>query len=146
MNTFFWHGVVRRVLFIALLVLSPSLYAEIIVVVGIKSPLVTLSKNQVKDIFLGRLIALPNGSSAIPVDQPENNPLREEFYTKVTHQTAAQVKSHWAKLYFTGRGQPPKEAVNSHEIKRLLNAIPASIAYIERAALDGTVKVIFTMP
>lgn len=146
MKTSFLQGMVRYMLFMALLVLSPSLYAEIMVVVGTKSNLATLTKNQVKDIFLGRLIALPNGSTATPVDLPENNPLREEFYTKVTHQTAAQVKAHWAKLYFTGRGQPPKEAPSSNEIKRILNTIPASIAYIERAALDASVKVVFTMP
>jgi hypothetical protein len=146
MKTSFLRKLLHGSLLIVFLFLSPALSAEVMVVVGTKSNLVALNKNQVKDIFLGRLISLPNGSSATPVDQAETNPLREEFYVKVTNQTAAQVKAHWAKLYFTGRGQPPKEAINSSEIKRLLNAIPASIAYIERAALDSTVKVIFTVP
>lgn len=131
---------------IGLLSISTSLCAEVLIVVGAKSNLTSLSKNQVKDIFLGRVTSLPNGSLAIPLDRLESNPLREEFYFKVTNQTAAQVKAHWAKLYFTGRGVPPKEVGDSAEIKKMLNALPAAISYIDRAALDSAVKVIFSEP
>jgi ABC-type phosphate transport system substrate-binding protein len=146
MNTYFSMRLLRRYLLAALLFSATNLYAEVLVVVGMKNNLTALTKIQVKDVFLGRITSFPNGNAAIPIDQPENLSLREEFYLKVTSQTAAQVKAHWAKLYFTGRGVPPKEGTNSNEIKKLLNAIPASIAYIEKAALDDTVKVIFTVP
>lgn len=146
MDTLFSIRLLRPYLFIALLFSATNLYAEVFVVVGAKSNLSVLTKNQVKDIFLGRVSALPNGSVAIPLDQLENTPLREEFYMKITSQTAAQVKAHWAKLYFTGRGVPPKEGANSNEIKKLLYSIPAAISYIEKTALDDTVKVILTLP
>jgi ABC-type phosphate transport system substrate-binding protein len=127
----------------ALLVLPFSLLADVLVVTGAKSSLITLSKNQVSDVFLGKVASLPDGSSATPIDQSESSPLRDEFYLKVTNKSAAQAKAHWAKLYFTGRGVPPHECIDSGDIKKTLNSTPGTIGYIERSSLDNSVKVIF---
>jgi hypothetical protein len=78
-----------------------------------------------------------------PVDQPESNPLREEFYLKVVNKSAAQAKAHWAKLYFTGRGVPPREGKDSDDIKKILNSTHGAIGYIDQSALDSSVKVLF---
>jgi ABC-type phosphate transport system substrate-binding protein len=128
---------------VALLSLPLSLLADVLVVTGAKSPSITLSKNQVCDVFLGKVASLPDGRSATPIDQPESNPLRDEFYLKVTNKSVAQAKAHWAKLYFTGRGVPPREGTDSGDVKRILNSTPGTIGYIERSSLDSSVKVIF---
>lgn len=127
----------------ALLSLPLALLADVLVVTGAKSPSTTLSKNQVSDVFLGKVVSLPDGSSAAPIDQPESSPLRDEFYSKVANKSAAQAKAHWAKLYFTGRGVPPREGTDSGDIKRILNSTPGAIGYIEQSALDSSVKVVF---
>lgn len=127
----------------ALLLLPPGLLADVLVVTGAKSPSTTLSRNQVSDVFLGKVVSLPDGSSAAPIDQPESSPLRDEFYSKVANKSAAQAKAHWAKLYFTGRGVPPREGTDSNNIKRILNSTPGSIGYIEQSSLDSSVKVVF---
>jgi ABC-type phosphate transport system substrate-binding protein len=126
-----------------LLLLPLSLLADVVVVTGAKSSSITLSKNQVSDVFLGKVTSLPDGSSATPIDQSESSPLRNEFYSKVTNKSAAQAKAHWAKLYFTGRGVPPHECADSGDVKRILNSTPGAIGYIERSSLDSSVKVIF---
>lgn len=126
-----------------LLLLPLSLLADVLVVTGAKSSSITLSKNQVSDVFLGKVASLPDGSSATPIDQPESNPLRDEFYLKVTNKSAAQAKAHWAKLYFTGRGVPPHECIDSGDVKRILNSTPGAIGYIERSSLDSSVRIIF---
>ena len=127
---------------VAVLLLPFSVLADVVVVAGAKSSSIALSKNQVSDLFLGKVVSLPNIRNAAPIDQPESNPLREEFYLKVANKSAAQVKAQWAKLYFTGRGVPPREAVNSDDVKRMLNSIPGAIGYIERTSLDSSVKLI----
>lgn len=111
--------------------------------IGAKNSSIALSKNQVSDLFLGRVTSLPDGSSAIPIDQPESNPLRNEFYLKVANKSATQAKEQWAILHFTGRGMPPREGLDSADVKRILNSTPGAIGYIERSALDNSVKVIF---
>lgn len=131
---------------LALLLPATNLRAELLVVVGAHSSLTGLTLNQAKDLFLGRITCLPNGEAAAPLDQADGSSLREAFYLKVTRLTTAQAKAHWAKLYFTGRGIPPKEGANGSEIKQLLNRIPASISYIEKADFDNTVKVLLSVP
>ena len=108
--------------------------ADVVVVVGSGSSAASLSKEQIADIFLGKSTALT------PIDQPESSPLRDEFYTKVTGRSAAQAKSYWAKMAFTGKGTPPKEAGSSADIKKALSGNPALIGYIEKSAVDGSVK------
>lgn len=127
----------------ALLLLPFSLRADVLVVVGAHSPSISLSRDQVGNLFLGRIVALPGGGVATPIDQSVSSPLRDEFYLKVTNKSAAQAKAHWAKLYFTGRGVPPREGASSDEVKRLLNSIPGAIGYIDRSALDDSVHVVF---
>lgn len=128
---------------VALLLIPLNLIADVLVVTGAKSPSITLSKNQLRDIFLGKVASLPDGSSATPIDQPESNPLRDEFYSKVANMSAAQAKAHWAKLHFTGRGVPPREGTDSDDVKRIVNSTPGAIGYIEQHSLDSSVKVIF---
>ena len=111
--------------------------AEVVVVVGANNPASSLTKEQSSDIFLGK------ASSFIPLDQPESSPLRNEFYSKVTGKTAAQAKSHWSKLSFTGKGTPPKEGRDSNDIKQQLANNPKLIGYIEKSDVDSSVKVIF---
>ena len=114
--------------------------AETVVVVSAKSPAGSMTKDQVADIFMGR------ATNFTPLDQPESSPLRDEFYSKVTGKSAAQAKSYWAKLSFTGKGTPPKEAQNSAEIKKEVAENPGLMGYIEKSAVDGSVKVLYTAP
>lgn len=130
---------------LAALLLAPCALGGEAVVTGAKSPVGALSRTQVRDLFLGYISALPDGSAAVLIDQPESSPLRNEFYLKLTNKTATQAKARWAKLYFTGRGMPPHEGSGNEEIKRFLNATPGAIGYIDQSAVDGSVKVIFVV-
>lgn len=126
----------------SLLTLSPAL-AEVAVVVGPKTPGATLTKEQASAVFLGKNTSLPSGAAVVLFDLPESNPLRDEFYTKVTGKSAAQVKAHWAKMSFTGKGTPPREVASSSELKKSIGGITGGIGYIEKAALDDSVRSVF---
>jgi len=116
--------------------------ADVVVVVSSKCALSTLSKDQVMDIFLGKTTRFPDGAPAIPIDQTEGSRVRDEFYAIFANKSPAQVKAHWTKIIFTGRGQPPKSVLNSVEVRKLIAANPQAISYIERSAVDSTVKVL----
>jgi ABC-type phosphate transport system substrate-binding protein len=117
--------------------------ADVVVVVSAKSQVVALSKSQVADIFLGKSARFPDGSSAVPIDQVEGTAVRDEFYNSIAGKSAAQIKAHWSKIIFTGRGQPPKAVSNSAAARELVATNPQAISYIERSAVDGSVKVLF---
>lgn len=115
-----------------------------VVVVSAKSPVGNLTKEQVADLFMGKMPSLPGGGSAELVDQPESAALRDEFYSKVVGKSAAQARQYWAKLAFTGKGTPPKESSGSADVKKLVAANPNAIGYIEKSAVDGSVKAVYS--
>ena len=114
--------------------------AELVVIVSVKNPLAALRADQVADIFLGQVGRFPDGGDAVALDQGIGSVQRDEFYAKVTAKTPAQVKAYWSKMIFTGRGQPPREAPGSAAIRKLVADNPALIGYIDRSALDSSVK------
>lgn len=140
------RGQLRRYALGALLcgsLLGGAAQAEVVVIVNKSGP-DSMSKEQVADVFLGKAGSLPGGASAVTHDLPESSPLREEFYTKATGKSAAQVKSYWAKMAFTGKGTPPKEG-SSAEVRKSVATTPGGIGYVEKSAVDGSVKVVLTI-
>jgi len=138
-----------RILFMCLclcpaLALSPraARAADLAVIVSARSPVMTLRADQIADIFLSQTNRFPNGSEVVPIDQDLGSPLRNEFYSKVTQRTPALVKAHWARLIFTGRGQPPAEVAGSDAMRKMIADNPGMIGYVERSALDASVRAV----
>lgn len=114
--------------------------AEMVVIVSAKSPVGALRADQVADIFLGQVGRFPDGAEVFALDQALGSPLRNEFYAKVAAKSPVLMKAHWTKMIFTGRGQPPREAPNSAAVRKLVADNPAVIGYIDKSALDASVK------
>ncbi|MCU6434885.1 hypothetical protein LPB67_14000 [Undibacterium sp. Jales W-56] len=117
-----------------------SAMAEVVVVVSPKNPAPQMSSEQAAQYFLGKSTALT------PIDQPESSPIRGEFYKKLADKEASQVKAIWSKLVFTGKGTLPKEYGSSADVKKAIAADANLIGYIEKSAVDSSVKVVATLP
>jgi ABC-type phosphate transport system substrate-binding protein len=126
----------------AMLTLSLALpaMAEVVVVVNPKSAAASMTNDQVAQFFLGKSTAMT------PIDQPESAAIRAEFYKKVTDKEPSQAKALWSKLVFTGKATLPKEVGSSADVKKAVAADPKAIGYIEKSAVDGTVKVVLSAP
>lgn len=116
--------------------------AEVVTVVSPQNPATTLSKSEVSNIFLGKTRHFPDGNSAVPFDQPENSAPRTEFYRSISNRRPSEIKAYWAKMIFTGRGQPPTVADDNNQVKKILTGRPDGIGYIDRSAVDGSIKVL----
>ncbi|MYM70798.1 hypothetical protein GTP55_03425 [Duganella sp. FT109W] len=114
--------------------------AEIVVIVSKQNPATRMFSEQASQFFLGK------SNLFTPVDQADGSAIRNEFYKKVADKDAAQVKALWSKLVFTGKATPPKEFPNSADVKKAVAADPKAIGYIDKSAVDDTVKVILTLP
>ena len=126
------------------LICTHSAFAQVAVVVGVKSEVANLNADQISGIFLGKTDKFPSGATALPLDQSSGSTIRGTFYDKVTGKSEAQVKSAWSRLVFSGKGTPPKEVASSAEVKKLVGANLNAIGYIEKSAVDSSVKVLFT--
>lgn len=119
-----------------------SAAAELVVIVSTKSTVNTLRPEQVAEIFLGQIASFPGGVEAVALDQNIGSPVRDEFYAKVTAKSRPLIKAHWTKMIFTGRGQPPKEIGDSAAVRKKVSENPTLIGYIDKAALDSSVKAV----
>jgi ABC-type phosphate transport system substrate-binding protein len=120
--------------------------ADLVVIVSARNPLTSLRADQVAAIFMAQSGRFPGGEEAVALDQPVGSPLRNTFYQTVAARTPALMKAYWTKMVFTGRGQPPRELANSAAVRKLVADNPAMIAYIERSALDASVKALQVTP
>ena len=120
-------------------ILPASAFAETVVIVSAKNPATRMFSEQAAQFFLGK------STMFTPIDQADGSAIRNEFYKKVTDKDAAQVKAIWSKLVFTGKAQAPKEFKSNAEVKKAVADDPKAIGYIDKSAVDDTVKVILTL-
>jgi len=133
---------------LAAILASATLHAaagEMAVIVSARSAVSALRPEQAADIFLGHAGSFPEGGQAVTLDLPLGSPLRDEFYARLTGKTPALMKSHWTKMIFTGRGHPPRELANSVAVRRMVADNPGMIGYIDKAALDPSVKAVLVL-
>ncbi len=120
-------------------------FSQVAVVVGAKSAASALTADQAAALFLGKSDQLPGVGVALLLDQPESSAVRDAFYTKVTSKSAAQVKAAWSRLVFSGKATPPKEVGSSAEVKKLVASNQNAVGYIEKSAVDASVKVLLSV-
>ena len=111
---------------------SAACAADLVVIVHPSAQ--PLSKEKAGDIFLGK------EPTYAPVDYPDAVPLKAEFYKKLTSRDLTQVKTTWTRVVFTGKGLAPKEYPDAAAVKKAVAADPKAVGYIDKSALDGTVK------
>jgi ABC-type phosphate transport system substrate-binding protein len=137
---------INKTILVACLALSGlASQAQVAVVVGAKSAAASMTAAQAADLFLGKSDQLAGVGVALLLDHPEGDALRDQFYTKVTGKSAAQVKAAWSRLVFSGKATPPKEVANSAEVKKLVATNANAVGYIEKSAVDGSVKVLLSV-
>jgi ABC-type phosphate transport system substrate-binding protein len=109
--------------------------ADVVVIVSAKNTASTMTPDEIANIYLGKSTAMK------PVDNA--TPVRAQFYTKVAGKDEAQVKAIWSKLVFTGKATPPKEMASSADVVKAVAADPNAIGYVDKEAVDGSVKVVY---
>lgn len=114
-------------------------FAELVIIVNPANPATRMFPSQAAQFFLGGSVLFT------PIEQAADSPIRAEFYKKVLEKEPAQVEAIWSKMAFTGKGKPPPEMKNSAEVKKAVAANPKAIGYIEKSAVDDTVKVVTTV-
>src|ERR1700753_707842 len=114
-------------------------YADVVVVVSAKSTTTTLTADEISNIYLGK-------SKVMKPVETAGSPIRSHFYSKVAGKDEAQVKAIWSKLVFTGKATAPKELPSSADVVKAVAEDPNSIGYVDKSAVDSTVKVVYAVP
>lgn len=116
--------------------------AELVVVANAGSGVERLSRDEVINIFLGRYRQLPSGLAALPIDQPAEQPLKAQFYRKLVNKDLAEINAYWARLTFSGKTSPPRQAANAAEVVDWLAHTRGAIGYVERDMVDARIRIV----
>jgi ABC-type phosphate transport system substrate-binding protein len=112
---------------------------EIVVITNTANQASRMFSEQAAQFFLGK------SNQFTPVDQGKESPIRRDFYQKLSGKSLSQVEGIWAKIEFSGKGSMPKAYPNDAAVKKAVAADPTAIGYIDKAAVDDTVKVLLTL-
>ncbi len=125
------------VMLAANLMLIAVAQADVVVIGNLGAP--TMSKDEVSQFFLGK------NQTMKPVDRSSSDPIKAQFYQKLSGQDLSQVKATWSRLVFTGKASAPKELADAAAVKKAVAADPKAIGYIDKSEVDATVKVLLTL-
>lgn len=114
----------------------------VVVVVSSASPVEEMSRLHLSDLYLGRTSRYPDGRPAEPIDQEPGSDVRREFYQTYLGRSQSEIKAHWSKAVFTGRGRPPPDVEDGEEMKEALAGNPRAIGYIDRSLVDDRVRIV----
>lgn len=114
---------------------------SIVVITSILTPSKTLTREQVADIFLGRI---PPGERWKPIDNNEES-LRQQFYQSTANLSSNRARAVWSSLVFANRAIPPRE-MSSEQATLVVAKEPFSITYVFNRRVPKDVKVLLSLP
>jgi ABC-type phosphate transport system substrate-binding protein len=115
--------------------------AQVAVIVNRSSTVATISKNELRRLYLGEEDALPGGKTIVLVEEQN---VRPAFYARVVGMSPDRIKRHWLGKVFSGdRETPPRGFASSLEVVRFVARTPDAIAFVAAAMVDTSVKVLF---
>ena len=112
------------------------------VIVAANADASTLDHAQVQQIFMAKANKV-GSANAVLVYQKPAAPTRVAFDEKVLGKPGPQLTGYWSKLIFTGRAKAPLEEATDAGVVARVASTPGAIGYVDDAAVDASVKVVF---
>lgn len=122
---------------ISFLILSIYLQADIIIVGNLKCKTTTLSKIELKNLYLG--INKMSNEEKINIFDREEKKIYEEFVTQELKKSIVLLETYWVRMLFSGKAKPPKK-ISALTLKELNSLDECAIVYIEEKELTKMFK------
>ncbi|GFO69503.1 hypothetical protein GMLC_30820 [Geomonas limicola] len=125
-----------------LLVIAPvALAGNFEVIVSKTVPVASVSKADLRAIFLGEKVKWDN-SRYIKVVVPEDSELFKEFLQTVVGKTPMQFDKHWQNLVFTGKAAMPRSIADTAQLVDFVAGHPGTIGVVPAGKAGSSVKTI----
>lgn len=125
-----------------LLVTSNASFAEVAIIVNQQNPTTNISKKDLSNIFKQKQKTWANGGIVEVVNLPKDNPLMEKFAESVLNMSSADLEKYYLKNALSGKGQPPRTAQSTSDVKSIVGANKNAIGLIDSKDADPSVKVL----
>jgi ABC-type phosphate transport system substrate-binding protein len=134
----------RRLLWVFAFLLSPAALAEVAIITNLSNTEIT-SKKDVESFFLGMKTFWDNGEKALVVIQPGDHIACQKFNDLLLQKNNVRFKSHWSRLIFAGRAEPPVELGNNEKVLEYIKRNPNAIGYVDLQSVDDDVRILFIL-
>ena len=133
--------IVTRTIVLFLMTASASASADFHVVVHSKLKRSQISKDELRDIYLGNRTHWEDGKRirAAQVDLPT---VTEEFSMVILNLSVFQFESHWRRKLFSGQGLPPKKLMDDAAVISFVARNKGAIGFIKSKMSSKDTKVL----
>ena len=121
---------------------SQSFAQDYKIIVNAANPTSSLTKQQVRDMFLRKVTTWEHGPKILPADLDIAVKVREKFSKEIHGKSAAAVESYWQQKIFSGRGTPPPQKTSEKEALDYVERNAGAIGYVSVTAAVEKVKVL----
>lgn len=118
---------------------------SIAVVVGKDSAVKAVTVDELRELYLRRQRLWPNGTRALPINLPADNPVRDRFSRLVLGRAPQDLVSYWNARYFEGI-TPPTVLTSPAAVSAYVARDPTAIGYLPLADVSDRCRVLLTLP
>ncbi len=116
--------------------------ASYVIIVHPSNPIQSLSRKQIKGIFLKKWVVWDHGEPISPGDLIAESLVRKEFTRDIYGKSVRSINSYWQKKIFSGRGAPPPYFSSEDELIEFVRANPGAVGYVSGKVLPEGIKVV----
>jgi len=131
------------VIFLMLVMLclgSTTSFAEVLIIANKNVSQDSISKEEVKQIFLGKTVKWADKSKILFVILKKD--VHKDFLKEYIKRSSSQYKNYWKKMVFTGKGRKPTAFETEKELVRYVAETEGAIGYISTGTEMMNVKTI----
>ena len=121
------------------LTIKPAQAADAVVIANEGVAAANLEANALKDLLTGKTMYWPGGQAVVIILLPEKT---DAALKEFSGMDASTFKTHWQRLGFSGRGQPPKRADDVEKLLAAVSVTKGAIALLPAGADAKGVKTI----
>jgi ABC-type phosphate transport system substrate-binding protein len=114
---------------------------ELAIITQRSNELNTVSLEQLKLVYLRKLMLDSNGMRWIPINLPSANELRKAFSLALFNKLPDEQEAYWNEQYFQGV-MPPQVLASEEAVLRFVTITPGAIGYVWLHSVDDRVRVL----
>lgn len=130
----------KLIVILFLFMFISTAYGEVMIVSNKTVPNSSISKQDIKDIFLGKKLYWEDNTRIIVATMTQSE-ANTTFLKTYLNQTAKQYDSYWEKKLFTGDKNAPKRFKTPKLMLEYIASTPGSIGFLDSTTPPQNVKI-----
>ena len=114
-------------------------------VIGHPARAVTLTKTDVRAIYLKRRLLWSDGQPIIPINREAGSEARELFSERVFGQDSRRLAAYWNQRYFEAGEFPPATLASEEAVVRFVSENRNAVGYVTAAEIADSVVVLLVL-